>query len=144
CTVDVYSSSGSPAVLTIDPGVTVAFSDGVSLNVGDVANGMGHGALLAEGTETNPIVFTSAASTPVPGSWGGVFFDQTSDASSSHLDHCVLDYGGGDDGYGAALAVEGIPLHVNNTKILKTGHYGVLLYEASATLDSVLILSSGN
>jgi hypothetical protein len=56
--------------LTIEPGVVVTFGAGVGLEVG--------GTLVAKGTKKAPIRFTSTQPTPTPGSWGSVYFDDTS------------------------------------------------------------------
>ena len=60
---------GPTATLTIQPGVTVQFQQGVNskLNV--------QGALSAIGTVTQPITFTGVVTTP--GSWSGLFADNT-------------------------------------------------------------------
>lgn len=67
-----WTSPGSPyvittsvdvtAVLTIEPGVLVEFNNGTELNI--------RGNIVAEGTETDRIVFTG--STASPGSWEGI------------------------------------------------------------------------
>ena len=54
------------ATLTIDPGVTVKFNEGLSLNIG--------GELVARGTATDTILFTSSNATPQPGDWGSIRF----------------------------------------------------------------------
>ncbi len=70
--------------LTIEPGVTVSFeyhnndidkvgaiitlpADDINFDIPKVS-----GKLVAEGTATNPIVFTSARQTKQPGDWGGI------------------------------------------------------------------------
>jgi hypothetical protein len=60
---------GPTATLTIQPGVTVQFQQGVNsrLNV--------QGALTAIGTVSQPITFTGVVTTP--GSWSGLFADNT-------------------------------------------------------------------
>ncbi len=72
--MDVSTQHNGPAaVLTILPGVTMLFPPGGSLNIN--ASGYG-GALIAVGTPTRPIVFTSdkgRASTA--GDWFGIDFD---------------------------------------------------------------------
>ncbi|MCI0415389.1 right-handed parallel beta-helix repeat-containing protein [bacterium] len=69
-----YITVPSNATLTINPGVTVKFlsTTGV-LNV--------YGNLQAIGTATSPILFTTNATPPLPGTWGGLFFEPGSSAS---------------------------------------------------------------
>ena len=54
--------------LTIEPGVVVKATTGSDVYVA-VQQG---GIIMAEGTSSNPIVFTSNSSTPNPGDWGGL------------------------------------------------------------------------
>ena len=58
CNIELQST------LTIDPGATIAFGPGFSLNVGEA------GVLTAVGTESSPIVFTSRKAGAAAGDWG--------------------------------------------------------------------------
>lgn len=72
----VWPLSGSPYIvsgnlvvfsgvtLTVDPGVTVKFNSGASLEI--------RGTLSAIGTKVDSITFTSNSLTPTKGSWGGI------------------------------------------------------------------------
>lgn len=90
------------ARLSIDPGVILKFN-GSRIDVDFGAQ------LIAEGTDGNPVVFTSLADTSYgaggtfstannstqganPGEWGGIYVGHTSSAS---FDHAVVSYGGG-------------------------------------------------
>ena len=82
--------------LTIQPGVTVKFNNGFSLQV--------NGKLIAQGTASQPIAFTSNQASPAPNNWGGILFTgtaipTTADAdgnylSGSILTYCSVKYGG--------------------------------------------------
>ena len=54
--------------LTVEPGVVVNAATGSDVYVAVLQGGV----INAEGTSSNPIVFTSASSTPNPGDWGGL------------------------------------------------------------------------
>ncbi|GAA0712682.1 hypothetical protein GCM10009430_03370 [Aquimarina litoralis] len=54
--------------LTVEPGVVVRASTGSDVYIAVLQGGV----INAEGTSTNPIVFTSATATPNPGDWGGL------------------------------------------------------------------------
>ncbi|MBT8245292.1 MAG: multidrug transporter [Winogradskyella sp.] len=54
--------------LTIEPGVVVKATTGSDVYVA-IQQG---GTIIAEGTSSNPIVFTSDSATPNPGDWGGL------------------------------------------------------------------------
>jgi len=83
--------------LTIQPGVTVKFQNGRSLQI--------DGTLVARGTGTNKITFTSNNPTPTAGDWGYIIFsDSSTDAtydvnggyvSGSIMEHVVVEYAGG-------------------------------------------------
>ena len=78
------------STLTIDPGVELQFYPDTFLYVGYGSAG----SLIAEGTDDENIVFTSAKATKAPGDWNGIYF--MSDAgSSSKLFHTVVEYAGG-------------------------------------------------
>jgi len=79
------------ATLTIEPGVRVQFGQGGWLQISSSVNNPG--ALIAKGTASQPIVFTSARETPAPGDWYGIQFFQTS-INTSLMEHCVIEYGG--------------------------------------------------
>ena len=54
--------------LTVEPGVVVKAATGSDVYIAVLQGGM----INAEGTSSNPIVFTSATATPNPGDWGGL------------------------------------------------------------------------
>src|SRR5205823_14382175 len=78
----IWTSGGSPycvtttvdvaagTTLTIQPGVVVQFSSGQALQI--------DGELIARGSPTSPISFTSAAATPAKGDWKQILFTQSS------------------------------------------------------------------
>ena len=100
--VSASITMNSPATLTIDPGVVVKFD---SPNAGLVING----ALVAQGTSANPIVFTSwkddqvgnppdtngdgSSTTPGTYNWGYIQFAATSNDATCRLAYCRLLYG---------------------------------------------------
>lgn len=91
---DVLVNNG--IILTIEPGVLMKFnSSNLQIN----------GTLIARGTSSDPIVFTSNKTTPVTGDWGYIFFgdsstDATYDADGNYiggsiLEYCIVEYAGG-------------------------------------------------
>ncbi|MFP2959646.1 hypothetical protein ACLEPN_17850 [Myxococcus sp. 1LA] len=79
------------ARLTIEPGVTLSFRGHFKLAV--------YGRITAQGTATDPIVFT--ASDPSTG-WAGLRLAATSDAGEDVLEHCILEHGNKDGGESGA------------------------------------------
>ena len=87
----------SGVTLTIEPGVTVKFDSGKVLIV--------DGDLVARGTSSDRIIFTSSAAYPEPGDWGYIkLSDSTTDASfdgngdylaGSVVEYATISYGDG-------------------------------------------------
>ncbi len=71
-------------MLTVEPGVEVQFADYTGLWV--------EGMLKAIGTAAQPITFTSALTTPAPGTWRGLTVETSS--ASAQLDYVTVEYGG--------------------------------------------------
>ncbi len=84
--------------LTIEPGVVMRFHPGVRLEVehftGDFA---ASGVLRAVGTAARPVVMTSAAPSPRPGDWMGLWYGGVP-AAENRLEHVTLEYTGHDCG----------------------------------------------
>ena len=91
-----WTQSGSPYVLTCD--VTVPAGSLLTIEAGVQVLAQGstdievYGALWAEGSASDPIVFEGTAA--YPGFWGGIYFDQSSIDSASGLQHVVIRHGG--------------------------------------------------
>ncbi|MGB0806668.1 MAG: hypothetical protein ACPGRC_08255 [Salibacteraceae bacterium] len=66
----VFVKEGS--TLTIDAGTTIKAADDGATAFLSVLQG---GKIMAHGTATEPIVFTTVKSTPAPGDWGGVILN---------------------------------------------------------------------
>ncbi len=90
--------------LDIDPGVTMIMDAGSAIRVN---NG---GALSANGTAAQPIVFTGQE--PTPGYWDGILFS-FSPTVNNRLDHVVVEYGGG--GTNNSTTAGNIRLDCNNS-----------------------------
>jgi hypothetical protein len=137
----LYVSGGSAglATLTIDANVTLRFvKNGVLFVEPSVGANPATGALVARGTATSPITFTSAADTPAAGDWYGVYFGQVPDASDV-MDYTTVDYAGGtssDDSdackyptgtLDAAIRIFGVPTSafVTNSTIGSSKEHGI-------------------
>jgi len=99
---DITVATG--VTMTVDPGVIVKFET-------TVADILVNGRLVADGTELQPIIFTSGrddrfglgtskdtnndgATVPGPGSWGGIQLDAPGSGAASVLDFVVINFGG--------------------------------------------------
>jgi hypothetical protein len=77
--ITVKGTDGADGIttLTIEPGAQVRFNQYTMLTVG--ASSGDPGALAAQGTAADPVVFTSNKATPAAGDWYYIKFDNTSD-----------------------------------------------------------------
>jgi hypothetical protein len=114
---------GSGTVLTIEPGVKLKFQDNVELDVQPGA------ALVAVGTEDDPILFTGWQE--APGSWGGIVF--YSNAVSNEIAYATVEYAGSDEGPSGAIALsEGDTAgraKLSNVTIQKNARFGLTVLE---------------
>lgn len=87
--------SGSIARLTIEPGNTIKFEQGVKLQVGYYQQYVAAcaGEIYAVGSTGSPIVFTSIDGQP--GGWEGIFFHDYSDnyGAISSFNYCTIENG---------------------------------------------------
>jgi len=119
-----YSSSGttvrSGAVLTVDPGVTIKFGSGATLDI--------QGTLVATGTASQPVTFTSASATPAPGDWQGVWFEPNSQGTLSYTtisDSGSYSCSGCGQPYDTALSVQNATVRLDHVTITKSGSDGI-------------------
>ncbi len=124
------SGSTTTAVLKIEPGVTVKFNPGTSLRMGNFSY---KGALDARGTALQPIVFTSAVTTPVPGSWSGILFTNDTDIAQTFINNVIIEYAGSDTNDAVELQV---PLTITNAIIRNNKRNGIYVRDVSATLTN--------
>jgi hypothetical protein len=109
--------------LTIQPGVVVKFESGKLMQVS--------GTLVAQGTVSQPITFTSNQAIPQPGDWGNIAFTATAittalDAegnylSGSILQYCFVEYGG----HGAASAIDTRSLLIDHCTVRDNDARGI-------------------
>jgi hypothetical protein len=107
------------SVLTIEPGTVIKFGANGSLTVGYSSNA----TIIANGTASNPIIFTSSALLPAAGAWEGItFYDKT--LSNSVLSYCQVQYAGKSSSYGA-INLLGCDIKINNCIISNSASYGI-------------------
>jgi hypothetical protein len=97
---------GSPATLTIEPGVTLRFAETSDSGLLIGTSSMRQGILVATGTAAAPITFTSAKSPAAAGDWRHIYFNY-SPATGNRIEHAVIAYAGafsGAQGYGCGPA----------------------------------------
>ena len=90
--------------LTLEAGVTLKFEKASTtptlVTFGDGGQPVDkNAALVVRGTAAAPVRFTSAAATPAPGDWAGLWL-RTS--NGSQIDHAIIEFAGGDASIGPA------------------------------------------
>lgn len=83
-------STTTPIILTIEAGTTIEFEANAEMTIGYTVQA----GIIAEGTSTNPITFTSAAASPSSGDWRQLWIAGESVDAQCRLTHCIFEYGG--------------------------------------------------
>jgi parallel beta-helix repeat protein len=118
--------------LTINAGVVLKFSSG-SITV--------NGALMANGSESRPIFFTSLkddfidgdtngdtyTTSPQNGDWSTITFSNSFIENLSRLSYAVVRYGGG-------VNISQADIEVSNCTITNSSGYGIRVYQAKANI----------
>lgn len=109
-----YITVAPDVALTIEPGVVVKIGDSLEVD----------GILVANGTETNPITFTSPNEEPAPGDWGNFILHSE---KNNILTWVTIQYGSG------VIIPTGTAVFQNTT--IKDAMYGISIQDTS-TVDA--------
>ncbi len=148
-TGNVIVNSG--VTLTIQPGVTVKFNSGLSMQI--------DGTLIAQATSNDSIIFTSNTLESA-GAWGYIYFSSSSVPASyqgnlsgnyvsgSILEYCVIKYAGGTNvPHNGALRLDNATPYVNRCTVTNTSATGIYAFNLSDTLkitNSVISYNSSS
>ncbi|MBR9982505.1 MAG: hypothetical protein KFF50_15850, partial [Desulfatitalea sp.] len=93
--VTVQGTDGDDGVttLTIEPGVEVRFNSNRYLQIGSTSGAQG--ALVALGEEGSEVRFTTNSVDAQPGQWQGIWFYNTTEQSTTRMEHCIVEYASG-------------------------------------------------
>ena len=145
------STAGNPhivtSMLTVAEGVTLTILPGTIIKFSGGSSGIRvNGTLLADGTSSDQIYFTSkddhsiggGTGDGVPGSqdWDGIYFMPTS--TGSVMDYCVVKYAGWENTASqkeAGIYCEGSSPTISHCEIKWNRTYGILLVNASPTIE---------
>ncbi|MBL8915472.1 MAG: right-handed parallel beta-helix repeat-containing protein [Archangium sp.] len=130
--------AGTVATLTIEAGTTIKFERGATMQLEpSTGTNASTAALVAVGTASAPIVFTSAEAAPAAGNWVGLWFGQTPSALN-RIDYATVEFAGGTTGTQgfscnmpgrdeAAILILGEPASgfVTNTTIRSSARHGI-------------------
>ncbi len=125
------------AMLTIEPGVVIKF-------MGANSGLYGSGIILAQGTEHDPIIFTSfnddsyagdtnqngTSTSPHAGDWGSVRLLK----DGSKIDWAIVSYGGGDGDKRANVYVKDVSVDIAHSIIQESKFSGLFLEHASGSI----------
>ena len=139
-----WSLTNSPYIVTgnilVPSGVTLTIEAGVTVKVSSSAVIQNNGTLIAIGTSTDKITFTSNESSPSAGDWKYIFFSNTStdpiyDGSGNYIEgstlqHVDILYGGSDTSKGV-IEVTDSSLYVENIIVKNSASYGVHFSKSS-------------
>lgn len=131
---DIFIDHPDGVALTIEAGCVVKFD----ANAGILVGYDGQGALIAAGTETDSITFTSYTDSTI---WDGITFTENADYTLSTLQYCNIEFGGG-NGFGSILIDGDICPDIVDSYIANTDSMACGIYGAAAGCDSILL--SGN
>ncbi|MCP4712854.1 MAG: right-handed parallel beta-helix repeat-containing protein, partial [Planctomycetes bacterium] len=81
------------------------------------------GALIAQGTVDDPILFTSNAETPAPGDWQGICLEAATDDALTILEHCAIEYGGYSNR--SNIMVNNASPTIKNNTLRYSSYYGI-------------------
>lgn len=121
--IDLGSSSGTKLIL--QAGTRIEFDLGIEFEIGVG----GVGVIEANGTATNPIIFTSSSQFPSKGDWDGIWF-QNNAGPNCILNYCTIEYAGGyGSNYGnVVISQDGGNsniVDITNCSINHSLHYGI-------------------
>lgn len=137
-TVEVGNADLPDVTLTIEPGTRLYFQGGkLSVN----------STLRAVGTPELPLLFSSAAENPTPGSWRGIYFGPQ--AGKSILKFATLEYGGnhlatinGSVKYASLITHLSSPT-ISSVRITKNANVGAMFSGGSPVMTSSVMDGSG-
>lgn len=129
--LSIYNSTPEGAKLTLAPGVQILMG-----TYGDIIAGggsYGKGALIANGTATEPILISTDGNPPAKADWGAIKFG--SSTTTGILNYCTIEYGGYNYSNGMiTVGYTDIPV-ITNCIIRNSGAYGIVLNNASPTMS---------
>lgn len=91
------AADGAAVTLTIEAGATLRFDSASDNGLEVGSSDKRQGVLVANGTASSPITFTSAKDAPAPADWKNIYFNY-SPPSGSSITNAVIEYAGGPSG----------------------------------------------
>jgi hypothetical protein len=113
----------TPVILTIEAGTTIEFEANAQMSLGYTILA----GIIAVGTSTNPITFTSAAGSPSPGDWRQLWIASEVIDAQCRLAYCIFEYGGAGEGDLGSLVVSDAIPQIENCSFGYSSSHGIYL-----------------
>ena len=141
--------------LTVSSGTTLTIEPGAVFKMEQTSSIKVDGTLLAQGTETEKIVFTSSkndqeggdtnqdndATSPSAGDWYGIIINNAS-SDATIIDHCRVEYAG--YGNNAGIKTYNSSPTISNTLLYKNNYYGFYVQNGSPSISNSSVAESGS
>ncbi|RLC47483.1 MAG: hypothetical protein DRH57_03985 [Candidatus Cloacimonadota bacterium] len=127
----IYDNFFVRDTLKIESGVVIKINSGIYFNIWD-------GALQADGTSENPIIFTSYSDEPQPGDWGDITFEPETQVDATYLKYCILEYG-----TNGIYFYKNNGITIENCQFYNMSSFGMYIDQSSPTIKRTVIAFNG-
>jgi hypothetical protein len=121
---DIHVSGAPTPTLTIAAGSLFKFTT----NTGIVVGYDKPGKLVAVGTATSPVAFTSSMASPAAGDWSGIHVY----SGQANINFARISYGGTEPANGNVGAEDGATVNISNSTLTDSAGYGIWLRRGSS------------
>lgn len=135
----VAIGGASQPVVTIDPGTTISFAQNSGISIGE---NLEPGALKADASGGQRIVFTSLTGAPSRGDWAYLYFYPTAIMNQCKLVNCRIAYGGR-NGDGEIYLYDA-NIEISGCAVDSSGGYGIYLDGDPGNLPDPAALRANN
>ena len=147
---DPYIVTGN---LVVNSGVSLTIQAGTTVKFDSLKALLAQGTLVATGTATTPVTFTSNSANPTPGDWGYIHFaDPSTDATfdgggnytgGSIIQHAIIEYAGGVGPEYGAIDIDKSSPFIDHNTIRYNGTHGIRVFgRASPVISNNNILDN--
>ncbi len=142
--ITVKGTDGDDSVtsLTLTAGAQLKFAANLYLYMYVGSSSGDPGALVAQGTVDDPVIFTSNADEPDAGDWGGLYFYNTTDDDLTVLEYCDIQYAGLSGGQ--AIYMYHSSPDISHTDISDSLGYGINIYDGEPLISNSVISDCTN